>query len=398
MIDILHKEDCCGCHACQTACPIGCIEMVTDNEGFLYPQVNKTLCSDCKICEETCPMLKQLPQGQPPLAYAAWCQDNSVREASSSGVIFSTLMQHTLNCNGVVFGAAFDTTMTLRHLSADNESECLKFRGSKYVQSIIGDTFKEVKSFLHQRRHVLFSGTPCQIAGLYAFLGKDDDCLLTCDVVCHGVPSPKVFAAYMADLERRQRAKVTKMSFRSKEFGWKRFSVAINFDHGREYRRILTDDPFMIGFLRDIYLRPTCHTCRFSRLPRVADISLGDFWGVAEHHPEWDDDLGTSLVLVQSPKGHAILKECMDLLVVHKADLEVAVQSNPVISGSVPEAPERTDFFRDLDNLPFESVVANYMRPPTLCHKWIKYGWKRMRRLAQCLKSSFMVIVEIFFQ
>lgn len=362
--------------------------MVADGEGFLYPQVKQQFCTDCGLCEKVCPMLVPTPQGDPPPAFAAWNQDAAVRTGSSSGGVFSALMRQTIQHGGVVFGAAFDEAMILRHQSAQSEAAGEKFRGSKYLQSVIGDAYREAQLYLRQSRRVLFSGTPCQVAGLYSYLGQDDDMLLTCDLVCHGVPSPKVFAAYQAALERRYRAIVSSIAFRRKDHGWKRFSVALSFDNDAEYCRVLSDDPFMLGFLRDTYLRPSCHACRFSRLPRVADISLADFWGVGDHHPEWDDDKGTSLVLVQTEKGRKAFAACRDALVVYEADLSVAISSNPCICGSVPPGNNRAAFFADLDRLPFEKVMKKYMSPPTplrramrLARRAVGFGLRRLRML-----------------
>jgi coenzyme F420-reducing hydrogenase beta subunit len=343
--------------------------MVSDGEGFLYPRIDEQACSNCGACEKVCPMLAHLPQGEPPAAFAAWHLDDDVREESSSGGVFSALMKKTLQDGGAVVGAAFDETMTLRHQSAQSEVDGEKFRGSKYLQSIIGDSYREVRSFLQQGRRVLFSGTPCQVAGLYSYLGKQDDNLLTCDLVCHGVPSPKVFAAYKVTLERRHGANVSRIAFRRKDCGWKRFSVALSFDNATEYRRVFQDDPFMLGFLRDTYLRPSCHACRFSRLPRMADLSLGDLWGVGSHHPEWDDDKGTSLILVQSARGQVAFDACRESLVVHETDLELCIRSNPCISGSVPKGKNRAAFFADLNRIPFEKLMKKYMAPRPLWRK-----------------------------
>lgn len=372
MIHIDRKEDCCGCHACFTACPSDCIDMAADNEGFFYPIVDQQLCTDCGVCENVCPMTIKSCQGEPPMAFAAWNRDGTVRGDSSSGGVFNAIMQHVLNQSGVIIGAAFDNTMTLRHQSAQTEVDCLKFRGSKYLQSAIGEAYHEAKVHLKQGRRVLFSGTPCQIAGLYTFLGKDDDNLLTCDLVCHGVPSPKVFARYQAVLERQHGRKIRKINFRRKDFGWKKFSVAISFDNDTEYCRVFASDPFMFGFLQNTYLRPSCHACGFSRLPRVADITLGDFWGVGGHHPQWDDDRGTSLILVQTKKGKKAFDSCRDALVVYDADLSVAVRSNPCICGSVPPGKNRAVFFDELDRLPFEEMMKKYMSPPSF--------WRRLMR------------------
>jgi len=394
MIQIENAEDCCGCHACRTACPLGCITMVADREGFLYPQVDVSICVDCGICTAVCPMAtvpcqgERVHPGELPLAFASWNRDDVIRAESSSGGVFNALMVTTLQDNGVIFGAAFDGTMTLRHQSIQNITESDKLRGSKYLQSIIGDVYQEVKSLLEKDRHVLFSGTPCQVAGLYSYLGIDNDNLLTCDLVCHGVPSPKVFASYMASMEHRHRAKTNKVVFRRKAFGWKHFSMALSFDNDTEYCRVLSEDPFMFGFLGNIYLRPSCHACNFSRLPRVADISLGDFWGVGDHHPEWDNDQGTSLVLVQTTKGQKALDACRDSLVVHEADLTLAIRSNHCICGSVPPAEVRAAFFNDLERLAFEKVMKKYMVRPTawlrllaLPKRLVKYSLRWLQSL-----------------
>ena len=340
--------------------------MVPDIEGFLYPLVDENLCTECGLCESVCPVIKPPVQNGEAVAFAAWNRDEDVREDSSSGGVFNALMQRTFEQNGVVFGAAFDDSMTLCHQAAHNGVEGQALRGSKYLQSIIGTAYQEARKYLKRGRQVLFSGTPCQVAGLYAFLGKKYDNLLTCDVVCHGVPSPKVFATYRAELERQYGAKAKRIAFRRKNFGWKRYSISLSFDNDTEYRRILTEDAFMTGFLRDIYLRPSCHACRFSCLPRVADISLGDFWGVGTHHPEWDDDRGTSLVIVQSEKGKNAFDACRQDITAYDADLSVAIQSNPCICSSVAPGIRRDAFFNDLDSLPFEKVMKRYMRPTPL--------------------------------
>lgn len=366
MFYLKNKEDCCGCHACISICPDQCIQMLPDTEGFLYPVVDESLCTECGLCELVCPVINPPRLEGDSAAFAAWNQDEDVRADSSSGGVFNALMQRTFEQNGVVFGATFDDSMTLCHQAVHNETEGQALRGSKYLQSTIGAAYLEARKFLKQGRQVLFSGTPCQIAGLYAFLRKEYDNLLTCDVVCHGVPSPKVFAAYRAELERQYDAKTQRIAFRRKNFGWQLYSVSLSFDNDTEYLCVLNEDAFMIGFLRNIYLRPSCYACKFSRLPRVADISLGDFWGVGTHHPEWDDGRGTSLVIVQTEKGQQAFDACRQDITVHDADLDVAIQSNPCICGSVAPEVRREAFFSDLNHLPFEKVMKRYMSPPPL--------------------------------
>lgn len=345
----------------MSICPIQCIQMVPDSEGFLYPVVNEFLCTNCGLCESACPVINPPSQEGDSVAFAAWNRDGDVREESSSGGVFNALMQRVFEQKGVVFGAAFDESMTLRHQVAHSEDDGRVLRGSKYLQSIIGTAYIETRKHLQNCRHVLFSGTPCQVAGLYAFLGKQYEKLLTCDVVCHGVPSPKVFAMYLSELEHQHSSKVQRIAFRRKDFGWKRYSVSMSFENDTEYRRFFGEDAFMIGFLSNTYLRPSCHECRFSRLPRVADISLGDFWGVGTHHPEWDDDRGTSLVIVRTEKGKKAFDACREDIIVHYADLEIAIRSNPCICGSVAPNTRRDAFFHDLNSLPFRKVVKRYM-------------------------------------
>ncbi len=390
MIHIDNKVDCCGCHACMMACNFSCISMVPDAEGFLYPQANGKVCIECGICEKVCPMLQPSRLGDAPKAFASWHRIEEIRTRSSSGGVFSALMDQTLNLSGVVVGAAFDKTMILRHQLARNLNESCNFRGSKYVQSVIGGVYLEVKECLQQGSKVLFSGTPCQIAGLNAYLGRDAASLTTCDLVCHGVPSPKVFKRYIQAFEERHGRKIQSINFRSKELGWKNFSILMTFDDSTVYCSDLKHDPFLIGFLRDIYLRPSCHECRFSRLPRVADISLADYWGVGGHHPEWDDDLGTSLVLIQTEKGQKAFDACCNDLIVHESDLDLAILSNPCIAGSVPPNKNRSAFFHDLERLPFDKLMLKYMSPPSLWtrlpslpRRIMRYGLRRINRLFQ---------------
>jgi coenzyme F420-reducing hydrogenase beta subunit len=223
-----------------------------------------------------------------------------------------------------------------------------KFRGSKYVQSCIGDTYNQATGFLKQGRQVLFSGTPCQIAGLRSYLGKDYGDLICADIVCHGVPSPLVWQRYKMQMEERNQAKTEKISFRRKNCGWKIYSVSFSFDNNTEYIKPLTEDVYMKGFLRDLYLRPSCYECSFKTLNRQSDITLADFWGIQNVLPSFDDDKGTSLVLVNSSKGAEIFAAIADKISCREVDVNQAVSCNPSAIKSVDYNPKREKFFKEL--------------------------------------------------
>lgn len=387
------RTACTGCAACAVSCERGAITMQADAEGFLHPRINPAVCTRCGRCARICPANPKAPvpetqpeeNGQPfPTVFAAWHSNETTRRGSASGGVFAALAENIFASGGVVAGAAFDGDSFVRHILIEKASEIPRLQGSKYVQSEVSPSlYRRIRNHLETDRLVLFTGTPCQVAGLRAYLGTGFPNLWTCDLVCHGVPSPRVFEAYKKLLERRHGGKARKIEFRDKTTGWKRYSVTLSFDNGSTYRRMHKTDPFMTGFLENTYLRPSCHACRFSRLPRIADLTLGDFWGVGVRHPDWDDDKGTSLVLVQSQKGAAFFKSCQDSLVVHEAELGEALRGNPCICRTWPAGERRAAFFRDLDRLPFERVLARHTGPPPL---WRRAAGKTRRVLASVIR------------
>ena len=239
MIHITEKFYCCGCMACVSVCPKQCIKMIEDEEGFLYPEIDASRCIDCKLCEKVCPELCQKEERSPLSVYAAKNKNEQIRLASSSGGIFTLLAEKVIDEDGVVFGARFNEKWDIVHDYKETKEGLVAFRGSKYVQSYMGDCYQKVKSFLQQGREVMFTGTPCQIAGLKNYLRKDYDNLLTVDVVCHGVPSPKVWRIYLDEIARKGgkntvlshpicgKAEIKSIDFRSKSTGWKKFSFAL---------------------------------------------------------------------------------------------------------------------------------------------------------------------------
>lgn len=375
MIEIKDKKDCCGCHACATICAKHCITMQSDEEGFLYPVVDKDACTDCGLCEKVCPVINQDEPRKPLKVYAAKNKNEEIRRQSSSGGIFTLLAERVIVEGGVVFGARFDENWDVIHSWTDTVEGIAAFRGSKYVQSTIGDTYREAREFLKQGRKVLFSGTPCQIAGLKKFLRKDYDNLLTVDVVCHGVPSPLVWRTYLDETRKQIREKrgagknsvplsmdelpvITGISFRDKTNGWKKYGFRLRYAASeaakntvsasaiKEEKEILQpfrDNIFMQGFLANLYLRPSCYACAVRSGKSGSDISIADFWGVQNYYPEFDDDEGVGLILVNSNKGE-VAYDVLDAQNIAVA-YEQGLKGNPCLEHSVKITNQRKEFW-----------------------------------------------------
>ena len=343
MRKIIEKNHhCCGCSACLNVCPKSCIEMQEDEEGFCYPHINESICIDCGLCKKTCPVNSEPIPREPIKVLAAQNRNIKYRIKSSSGGIFYLLAERVINENGFVFGAAINEYGEVRHVCVDKMSLLDSIIGSKYVQSDIGNSYALVKSLLIKGKLVLFSGTPCQISGLIKFLNHTYDNLLLVDIICHGVPSPGVFRWYLSEgiqnllykagilpksdikmitrippqniIDQFKGVNVSNVSFRDKRKGWKNFSLqftvaALNGNETRtmKYSKTKRKDPFLRGFLSNLYLRPSCHDCRFRNLSSGSDITLGDFWNIGKTLPDYDDNKGTSVVLINSKKGNEII-------------------------------------------------------------------------------------------
>lgn len=346
MISIKDNKDCCGCSSCVQSCPKTCITLRQDGEGFLYPSVDEASCIGCGKCEKACPMLHEEEKREPEGTFAAVNPDEAVRLQSSSGGIFSLLCEYVIGRGGVVFGAAFNEKWEVVHGYSETLEGLAAFRGSKYVQSRVGTAYSDAERFLKDGRLVLFSGTPCQIAGLRRYLGKDYSNLIAVDFICHGVPSPGIFNEYL-DVKSRK-GKITGVNFRDKASGWKTYSVTFEYagaDSGRD-SCVYNKDPYMVGFLSNLTLRPSCYSCRFREGRSGSDITLGDFWGINKIRPDLDDDKGLSLVTVRTQEAAEILRSLPCPLT--KMNLEAAVRYNPSIAAPKPSAkipPARKAFF-----------------------------------------------------
>lgn len=368
MIRIDRKENCMGCGACRNVCPVDAIRLAPDEEGFSYPQVDETVCIRCGKCIQVCPLIHPAPvppdRADPPPVLAAWNRDPAIRLQSTSGGVFSALAEAVFRSGGRVAGAVFAPDHTVHHRVA-SEPEALKaLRSSKYLQSDTRLVFREIRDELKAGRRVLAVGAPCQIAGLYAFLGGDHEGLVTCDFICRGVNSPKAFTRYMDLLEAENGGRAVHIHFKDKARGWHRFSTRVEFDNGRVYVQDRYHDLFMRGYLEaNCFIRPACHECRFKGSKRAADLTLGDFWGLDKAHPEWDSNEGTSLVMVNSGKGRRLFQEAGEQLQSHAAATELARAGNPALLESVPPGPNREAFFRDLDRYSFSHLARKYFPP-----------------------------------
>lgn len=348
MIQIHRKEDCCGCNACVQACPKQCITMRDDEEGFAYPTVDTSLCIDCHLCERVCPVLNQQSEHRPLQVLAAINPNEQVRMQSSSGGIFTLLAEQVIGQGGVVFGARFDADWNVVHAYTDTLDGLAAFRGSKYVQSRIGTAFIDARRFLQNGRQVLFSGTPCQIAGLRRFLRRDYPNLLTVEVVCHGVPSPAVWRQYLKETAQKKHIRrITSINFRDKRYGWHSYHFCIKFENINGKQATITmphaDNAFYRGFLNHLYLRPSCYQCPAKGGRSGADVTIADFWGIDKLEPQLDDNRGYSIICVNTEKGNNTVKHfCLPQTVF---SYEEVLKYNPSIVSSITPNLESQRFW-----------------------------------------------------
>lgn len=354
MIKLKRKEDCCGCTACEQICSKKAITMKYDWKGFTYPSINEQKCSNCDICKSTCPILNDRKERVPNHIYAMKNKNLQTRLNSSSGGIFSILATNTINNGGVVFGASFDEKWDVVHTHIVSLDKLYKLQGSKYVQSNLKDTFLQVKAFLDNNTPVLFSGTPCQVAGLLNYLKKKYDNLTTVDFVCHGVPSPKIWKDYLKEILPKKLTDskhttadplsyIKKINFRGKPNGWIKFHLVISAvdDISKENQNThsilindyVWDNDYMLSFLNDYINRPSCHECHFRNGKSGSDYTIADYWGIDKSHPDFFDDNGVSLFLSYNGDIPKYIKEQTDNI---ETSFEDACYGNRCISSSWP--------------------------------------------------------------
>ena len=342
---------CSGCTACFAICPKDAITMQADSEGFKYPVIDKNKCIDCGLCCKVCPLENMYGNFvEDKTSFACSAKDENFTKQSSSGGVFAILANMYIKEQAVIYGAAFDYNWNVCHIRADKKDELKRLYTSKYVQSDIGNTFRQVKNDLDNGKKVLFAGTPCQVAGLKSYLQKDYLNLLVVDFICHGVPSPLVWQRYIDKLEQDLKSKITEISFRDKKDGWKSFNFKLMTANGDVFYEKHGDNTYMKGFLKDLYLRPSCYDCKFKTLQRASDITLADFWGIEKIISDMNIDEVVSLCWSSSEKGKQVLADVLNRTDYYEVKLREAIKHNSSAIKSVEMHKNRDKFFEEVNN------------------------------------------------
>lgn len=352
MIEVVDLNKCCGCAACANICPKKAISIVQDEEGFYKHHINQDLCINCGLCQKVCPQINfEYENFDVPSCYAAMA-DDELREKSSSGGVFGVLAHEILKLNGIVCGAAFDENWVVKHIIVDNMNDLEKLHGSKYVQSFISeDLFKKIKNYLDEGRYVLFSGVPCQVAGLHNFLKKDYDKLYTVDLICAYAPSPKVFKKFLE--ENYNRHDINKISFRDKEtFGWNAINIVLE-----EKKNKIIDNKYMKPYLNRMFKGEHCVNCSFKRFPRPGDFTIGDFWKIQNFTKDMDDRKGTSAICLNTSKAEKLFSKIKSNFKKIKSMPLNGVSWQIDVPNKIHRTLECKSFYHHLNNSTFDENV-----------------------------------------
>ena len=363
MLFLERKEDCCGCSACANICPVRCISMEPDEEGFLYPEFDEDKCVECGKCEKICPIKNSLNNTKRNEAICARAKDLDIVKDSTSGGFFTPLAQYVLNQGGVVVGAECSENSVVEHIVVNDEKDLFKLRGSKYVQSDLKNIFSEVKIKLESEQMVCFSGTPCQISGLLNYLEKDYANLITVDMICKGVPSPKLWKKYVDYQERKYKSKIKRVSFRKKTYGYHSGTMELAFENGKKYRGSGRVDYYLKSFYKDISSRPSCYECSFKTDTHPSDFTIFESWHASTVVPGLkDDNWGYTSALINTDKGKRLFDEIKDKYEWHSIDKEQAIELDGIMvrNCSVPH-PKREEYYNDLDHETLEEHIAKYI-------------------------------------
>lgn len=373
-IEKLDMDNCCGCGSCMQKCPKNAITMKENDEGFLYPVIDKEKCINCGLCEKVCPQLNKIQEiGKDyPKAYAMRNKNTDELMKSSSGGIFSVIANYVIDKSGIVFGAAYNENLEVNHIGVESKEDLELLRKSKYVQSNTNNTYKKVEEELKKDRLVLYSGTPCQIFGLKKFLVNEYENLITCDLVCHGVPSPKLFKKYLEYLSEKFKARIVEYDFRGKEkMGWGAYGKCKTAKEKIQFLD-LNSDRYYYNFVKNNISRLSCYTCLYANSNRVSDITLADYWGIDKRHPNFYSRQGNSLILVNTMKGENIIKEVSSEIEYMKTDLDLASKENKNLIEPSKKPDVREYIYKDIDNLKAKKYIKKNLKVKYTLKKIIK--------------------------
>ena len=363
-IQLCSEETCSQCRSCESVCPKHCISFNVATNGFVAPIINLSACIECGLCMKSCHQINLVKAKSKPIrAYASWSTDESVRTTSSSGGVFSEIARSIFDRGGVVFGAVMDESLKVHHTFASNMNELLPMRGSKYVQSDLTGVFSRVKSFLDERRYVLFSGTPCQVAGLYSFLKKDHPFLLTCDLVCHGVPSQRSFDIYCDKVGLKDKA--SEVTFRFTK-GWG-FQMAYKTKKGTNKWKSISprDSYYLRAFTNGLMFNEACYHCNYATVERISDITIADYWGIGTMMPfPHSTRQGVSLLLVNSTKGEDVIRSSSTIFI-EERPLEEAVNGNHNLSRCSDRPLGRDTYYTDANSMTIGELEKKYGLKPS---------------------------------
>lgn len=343
------KNICTGCKLCQDICPENAISFKYDEEGFWYPSVNTNLCINCGICKKYCPTLfpeKRLNKANHvPITLGVWNKNEMIRWESTSGGFFSTLAEYLIKKGYYVAGAVYDKEFKVTHIISQNLVDIQKMRQSKYSQSDTKYIYKKILNLLKNGEKVFFCGTPCQVEALHQIVNDCTKNLITMDFVCAGISSPIVFQRYIQWLENKYHSSVTKVWFKNKKEGWDQIGTQISFKNGKTYFRIGSRDPFMISFVKDYAnIRKSCFNCKYRKIPHNSDFTVGDFWGIEKFHPELNDNLGITALIINTSDGINVFNSIEKFFHIIDTTPEEIIKYNPTVINSLQEGEKRHEF------------------------------------------------------
>ena len=365
-MQVENKTNCTGCGACYNVCPVGAITMQGDEYGFYKPVIDKAKCINCGLCEKTCPLDNYKSKNNIPRAIALINKDEITRLKCASGGAFSAFAKYILEQKGIVYGVIWNDDIVAVHSRAENIDQLEKMYSSKYVQANTLDTFKQAKKDLENGKKVLFSGTPCQIAGLKSYLKKNYDNLFTVDLICHGTPSPLILEKYKQEfLKNKTNEKIININFRSKLIGWNSSHIVTDIYTNKQLHSLKKIN-YMKAFLCNATINTSCLDCQFNKIPRIADITIGDFWGVDEYDSSLNDKKGTSIILINNEKGQNLLNKVETRCELQEVPLEAAKKRNPNLYSSSKAHKNREEFldYVCIKNKTLKSGVQKYIKTP----------------------------------